>query len=111
MKIRIAWDMADDPTVAVLHCDRELFSWSSQPVVLTALFGRGASELTQDQKRLVDDLLSVHGVANVIVARYQIAVQRGGVFGWDEVQPRVEQVLADWAGAEGISRKEEVSKR
>jgi len=90
--MRVGWEFHPNQSRATMHVDRKLFRF----------FMYGKEELTAEQRELVESLEETLGVAEVSINGYQVSVQRGAVFEWDEVMPRVEQVVAEWTGDEVV---------
>ena len=49
-----------------------------------------------DESRMIDALQSLHGVEQFAIRGYSIFIQKGRVFSWDEIKPRVESVISDF---------------
>lgn len=59
-----------------------------------------APQLASEQQELIDALLGIRGIVEMATCGHQVFVERGLAFPWSEIKPRVESVIADWAGME-----------
>ena len=92
MKIRALWKMLPHPDVAEMSATFRL--WDS---IRAGVYN---IEITAEQKQLLDALESVNGFVAVSTSLYDIRVEKGSAFTWDEIRPRVESVFSEWANAE-----------
>lgn len=99
MDVRFGWETHPNPSRATLHCDYEL------PTAGTFI----CSADSADAQELEEAILAIHGVCEMSSRNYALRVKRGGVFSWEEIMPRVEDVVAKFIGASGVKRVEAAS--
>lgn len=99
--MRYRWESATNPNMMVLHVDRRL------PRACAAsgrLDESTARELDDDDRGLVDSLLSIDGVDGVYLAiggRYKLSITRGHLFAWGPIREAVVAALRAWPGSGG----------
>ena len=91
-KVRAKWVSYPNKNISSLFLDVEL--WNSRKVDVYNI------PLTDEQSQLVEGLSGVHGLMDVNFDKYELRVEKGEVFTWDEIAPRVEFVVASWLGTD-----------
>ena len=101
MDLRITWERGSEKAdlFRIVHLDYHLPTYSP-------LCAMGFAELTEDAKNIYSQIMGIHGVERVLFTGYKVVVNKGVVFTWDEVGPRVEQVLQSVANADNVIRGE-----
>lgn len=114
MRLRAKWTDESDYS-AVLNVDTSLPTYPilcNCPVCVSkrsifSVIGGDQSHPDHEEKQLdphdqelVDGIMGVNGVTGVSAHEYQCRVSKGAVFSWEEMKPRIESVIAQWAGLE-----------
>ena len=104
MDIRIKWEAPPEGNEPVnrdrmiLHTDYEFPTVGPQQQ-FAEMLGR---EINDQAKAFSELMNGIHGVGTFVCAGYMLLIDKGSVFGWDEVQPRIEQAVMEFAGADNI---------
>lgn len=86
--MKFKWVKTQSTHAQILNCDHKLPAIA--PVTMTGLIPKDNSL----NREIFDTLHAIHGLEDFCTSGgYKIDVQKGAVFSWDEVKPRVEQAL------------------
>lgn len=87
--MRYKWeDSASCPQYSELHTDRRLPKFSAEHE--GGIFGR---DVPPEFQGLADALLAIPGVEYVSTGFHSIKVKKGVMFGWDEIKPKVVELI------------------
>lgn len=96
--MRVKWEpIGDDPDCMRMQCDGPLFMYQPMPMV-TCHACLMEDDPSPEQRELIASLEGILGVIRIAVAKYSVAVAKGGVYDWDEIKPKVEHIVSDWLG-------------
>jgi len=99
MKLRIKWEPYEQNSdISAIHVDYRL------PTITPPHPLFGPPELEDDAEELAENLRGIHGMDAFNCSGYSLAIKKGSVFTWEEICPRVEQVLCELAGADDLVR-------
>lgn len=87
--MRAKWEYPPNPECRQLHVAGPLFEQSSVDF---------HGHPTEEQRALMDGLCGILGLESFYISTYHVHLMKARVYSWDEVGPRVEQVVSDWCG-------------
>jgi hypothetical protein len=83
---RLKIEYLSEETFAAFHV--------SEVIIKEAILSFGSpSSQTEKQTPMVKELFLVNGVAEIYLYPYKIVVERGVVFSWEELRPKIERVI------------------
>lgn len=57
---------------------------------------RYTEEMAKQMKLLLSKIYDLEGVTNIYPSGYQIGVSKGILYSWDEIQPKIAQLILDF---------------
>lgn len=88
--MRSKFKVCGNPEYAEVSVDKVLCNghWSS-------MFG---SPTSRSKPVFIDDMMKIPGVTEVSVSKYSVTLQKGDVFEWDEIHPKITEILEKFEG-------------
>jgi len=104
VNLRIKWQkLKDGPDdVRIIHTDYRFPDFST--LAAAGIIPPALLQIPEEAVELHAQLAAVHGVSKASIGGYFVAISKGVVFEWEEIMPRVEQVLQNYTNAESVIR-------
>lgn len=94
MNIRIKYEYVGNPDMLMIHTDYKFIK------TIHCFEVRMGQQITlpEEQKEILDGLMAIHGIVSCGFESYTITIEKGTVFEWKEILPKVENAIKVWIG-------------